>query len=257
MTIRDNVPAGAPCWVDLMSSDVEKSKAFYGELFGWTADEPNPEFGGYTNFRKDGEQVAGLMAAQEEGMPDVWSVYLAVEDAEKTVEVAKANGAQVFVEPMAVGDLGTMAVLADAGGAMIGMWQPGEHRGGLVGTGGAPCHFELHTRDYDTSRGVLQGRVRLGAADGERRRPTSATRSSTSATARTPGSWTPSDWLPEGVPAHWSVYFAVDDVDAALATGRRSSAARPIVPGEDTPYGVLATAADATGAVFKLRAGNA
>ena len=79
MTIRDNVPAGAPCWVDLMSSDVEKSKAFYGELFGWTADEPNPEFGGYTNFRKDGEQVAGLMTAQEAGMPDVWSVYLAVD----------------------------------------------------------------------------------------------------------------------------------------------------------------------------------
>ena len=85
MTIRDNVPTGAPCWIDLMSSDVEKSKAFYAGLFGWTADEPNPEFGGYTNLRKDGEQVAGLMAAQEEGMPDVWSVYLAVEDAEKTV----------------------------------------------------------------------------------------------------------------------------------------------------------------------------
>lgn len=149
MPIRDNVPAGAPCWVDLMSSDVERSKDFYGELFGWVAEEPNPEFGGYTNFVKDGDRVAGLMAAQEEGMPDVWSVYLAVEDAAKTVEVGKANGAQVFVEAMPVGTLGTMAVLADAGGAMVGMWQPGDHRGGLVGTGGAPCHFELHTRDYE------------------------------------------------------------------------------------------------------------
>src|SRR5215211_1044356 len=87
MTIRDHVPPGAPCWIDLMSSDVEKSKAFYGELFGWTADEPNAEFGGYTNLRKDGEQVAGLMAAQEPGQPDGWSVYLAVEDAEKATAV--------------------------------------------------------------------------------------------------------------------------------------------------------------------------
>ena len=39
MTIRQNVPNGAPCWVDLMSSDAEKSTAFYGELFGWTAED--------------------------------------------------------------------------------------------------------------------------------------------------------------------------------------------------------------------------
>ena len=48
MTIRQNVPHGAPCWIDLMSSDTDKSVAFYGALFGWTADEPNEEFGGYT-----------------------------------------------------------------------------------------------------------------------------------------------------------------------------------------------------------------
>ena len=32
MTIRQNVPNGAPCWIDLMSSDTDKSRAFYGEL---------------------------------------------------------------------------------------------------------------------------------------------------------------------------------------------------------------------------------
>ena len=31
------------------------------------------------------------MTAQQEGMPDVWSVYLAVDDAEKTVELAKTT----------------------------------------------------------------------------------------------------------------------------------------------------------------------
>ena len=33
-----------------MSSDTDKSIAFYTALFGWTANEPNEEFGGYTNF---------------------------------------------------------------------------------------------------------------------------------------------------------------------------------------------------------------
>ena len=93
MPIRQNVPNGAPCWIDLMSSDADKSTAFYGELFGWTAEAPNEEFGGYINLQKDGERVAGLMAAPEEGPADVWSVYLSVDDAEKTVEVAKSNGA--------------------------------------------------------------------------------------------------------------------------------------------------------------------
>ena len=75
--------------------------------------------------------------------------------------------------------------------------------------------------------------------------------------ARTPGSWTPSHWLPEGVPAHWSVYFAVEDVDEALATVADARRRHDRQPAEDTPYGVLATAADATGAMFKLRADDA
>ncbi len=152
MTIRQNIPPGAPCWVDLMSSDAEKSKAFYGQLFGWSAETAGPEYGGYTNFSKDGDPVAGLMQAQPHQVPsDVWSVYLAVEDAAAKVQAARDNGGEVYVDAMAVGELGVMAVVADAGGTSVGMWQPGKHRGGLVGTDGAPCHFELHARDYDAT----------------------------------------------------------------------------------------------------------
>jgi len=33
MPTRDTAPLGAPCWIDLMTSDPDKRKAFYGELF--------------------------------------------------------------------------------------------------------------------------------------------------------------------------------------------------------------------------------
>ena len=153
---------------------------------------------------------------------------------------------------MPVGSLGSMAVLADAGGAMIGMWQPAEHRGGLVATVGAPCHFELFTRDYDKSvqfyKDVFGWDPETPGDEPDFRYTLLEVGEGEGAGIMDAGAF-----LPDGVPAHWSVYFAVDDVDQALAKVKALGGAI-IVAGENTPYGVLATAADSTGAIFKLRA---
>src|SRR4029078_8971610 len=74
---------------------------------------------------------------------------------------------------------------------------------------------------------------------------------------------------PGDEPAHWAVYFAVSDADAAIARieelGGRAGAAvarmedlggRVVRPGEDTPYGRLATVADPTGTQFRIVANN-
>ena len=37
MPTRETIPVGAPCWVDLMTSDTARSRDFYCALFGWTA----------------------------------------------------------------------------------------------------------------------------------------------------------------------------------------------------------------------------
>jgi predicted enzyme related to lactoylglutathione lyase len=60
-----------------------------------------------------------------------------------------------------------------------------------------------------------------------------------------------SGFLPEGVPAHWSIYWAVADTDAALLTIGELGGST-LMPAEDTPYGRLAMAADPMGAPFKL-----
>ena len=93
MPKRDPARIGAPVWIDLFTSDPDKSRAFYGELLGWTAEEPNPDFGGYFNFSKDGSLIAGGMRNDgTAGVPDAWNVYLAVENAEATVAAATAAG---------------------------------------------------------------------------------------------------------------------------------------------------------------------
>jgi predicted enzyme related to lactoylglutathione lyase len=239
-----------------MTSDTQRSRQFYAELFGWAAEEPNEEFGGYFNFTKDGVRVAGCMASQPgDGVPDVWSVYLATDDATKTVDAARTNGAQVYVEPMQVGELGTMAVVADPGGASIGMWQPGLHRGfGRLNESGVPSWFELHTRDYDTAvdfyRDVFRWDTHVASDTREFRYTTLAHGDGWLA-----GIMDASAFLPEGVPAHWSVYFGVDDADAALARIVDLGGAI-VMAAEDTPYGRLATATDPNGAQFKLVAPN-
>ncbi|SRR5581483_581718 len=252
MPRTDSFPTGAPCWTDLFTSDTDKAVQFYGELFGWTAEEPNAEFGGYFNFRLDGVRVAGCMKNDPStGQPDVWSVHLATDDVEKVVETVPAHGGQVISPAMQVGNLGTMAILLDAGGAAVGAWKAMEHTGsGIVGEPGAPSWFELHTRDYDASVAFYRDVFRWDAhtmSDTPEFRYTTLFEGDAAAA----GIMDAATFLPEGVPAHWAVYFGSANTDASLETVVRLGGS-VVMPPEDTPYGRLAAAADPTGASFRL-----
>ena len=169
MPVRDHVRIGAPIWIDLFTSDPDASRAFYTSLFGWTWEDPGPEYGGYFNFLRDGLPAAGGMVnSGDNGTADMWNVYLEVEDAEATVDATTANGGAVVAPAMAVTTLGTMAVLIDVGGAAIGAWQPGDHKGfAVTGAPGTPSWFELHTRVYDKTLEFYQ-RVQVGHGHHER-----------------------------------------------------------------------------------------
>jgi uncharacterized protein len=242
---------GAPCWVDLMTSDVEGARAFYGQLFGWDSEDPQEQFGGYFNFAKNGGRVGGCMRKMSPNQPDVWSVYLMTDDAKRTVDAAADRGSQTLVSPMDVAALGTMAVVTDPTGASIGMWQPGEHPGfATIGEPGTPGWFELHARAYaeclDFYRDVFGWTTEtVGDSDDFRY---SVFKQGEDMYA---GVMDASGFLPAETQAHWTVYFAVDDTDAALA--RISELGGTMAqPAEDTPYGRLAGATDPYGAQFKL-----
>lgn len=253
MTARDKVIPGAPCWADLMTSDIDATREFYAAVFGWTAEEPNDEFGGYFNFRKDGVLIAGCMASQPDvPVTDVWSVYLASDDAQKTLATAESEGGQIHVTAMPVAELGTMAFLADPGGAGIGVWQPGTHQGfGIVDEPGTPSWFELHTRDYDQVvpfyRSVFGWETRVES-------DTEDFRYTTMQYADQPlaGVMDSRNFLAPDAPSCWSVYWAVADADEGA---RRivANGGSLIHPPHDTPYGRLVEVKDPHGAAFKLR----
>ena len=252
MAKRGDSPLGTPCWVELLTSDPDRSQDFYGRLFGWKVEDPGAEYGGYQNFLLHDVRVAGCMRNDgDAGIPDLWSIYLATDDAEATVARASEHGGQVMVPAMDVMALGRMAVVVDPGGAVIGMWQPGEHRGfGYVGEPGAPSWFELHTRDYEKSldfyREVFGWKTRVEGDSPEFRYSTVDVDDEQYA-----GVMDASGFLPEGVPPAWTVYFGVADADHSLSEVV-SLGGEVVMAAEDTPYGRLATAADPTGAVFRL-----
>jgi predicted enzyme related to lactoylglutathione lyase len=240
---------GEPNWIELFTTDPDTAKAFYGGLFGWTVQETGPAYGGYALFLRDGEPVAGLMENDGQGA-DSWSVYLESNNAADTVEMAKANGGQVIVEAMQVGDLGHLAVVSDPAGASVGIWQPLEHRGFAVrGEVSAPAWFEVLSSDYDavipfyenvfgwdthtmsetadlryTTLGkdddALAGIMDAGAVLGER-------------------------------PSHWRFYVEVADTDAALARANELGGAELMGP-DESPYGRLASIADPSGIPFMV-----
>jgi predicted enzyme related to lactoylglutathione lyase len=258
MPVRESAPTGSPCWIDLWTSDTDGSRSFYSELFGWEAQEPSAEFGGYFMFTLDGVPTAGCMGNMGDAPAnDTWKVYLASDDAAKTAEAAEAAGAQVVVTPMPVADLGVQAVLVDPAGATVGVWEPKAFPGlTVLNEHGAPSWFEVHTREHATSvafyRSVFGWDVNH-IADSDEFRYT--TMRDPIGEAELAGILDASAFLPEGAPALWAIYFEVDDADDAVAKVRALGGA-VAMEAQDTPYGRLATVLDPAGAQFKLLGPN-
>ena len=245
---------GAPCWIDLITSDSDKAKKFYGELFGWTFESGDQEkYGGYITASKHGKTVAGMMQKQtsQAGMPDVWTTYLRTVDAAATAEAVKEHGGQVFMEPMEVPQQGHMALFGDATGAAIGVWQPHGMQGyELAAEPGTPAWHELHARDYAKAvkfyQDVFGWETDVLSDTPEFRYTTLGAGDSAAA-----GIMDASGFLPAEVPASWQVYFAVEDTDAAIEKAVAMGA--QVIDGpDDSPFGRLATLSDPTGARFKI-----
>jgi uncharacterized protein len=246
---------GAPCWIDLYSSDTDKATAFYRDLFGWNAEPPQEGFGGYFTFTKDGKHVAGCMRNDgEQGHPDAWGIHLMTDDVEAVAEAAPEHGGSVEFAPMVVGENGSSTMLKDPGGANVGAWQPNQQKGfEVTGENGTPAWFELHTRAYEQTIAFYRD---VFGWDAHTVSDTDDFRYTTlgEGDGQLAGIMDDSPY-PDDEAAHWAVYFAVSDADAAIA--RVEALGGSVVrPAEDTPYGRLATVADPTGTRFRLVASD-
>jgi predicted enzyme related to lactoylglutathione lyase len=251
MATRDTAwPEGTPCWVDLAVDDLPRARAFYSSLFGWDIPEGAPEFGGYTMGALDGRQVAGIGPKMGDGMPTVWTTYLASDDADATASKITAAGGQLISEPFDVGEAGRMAVAADPSGAVFGLWQGRQHTGAqLVNAPGALLWNENMSRDFTGNEAFYRAVFGYSYGDvggGDFRYATLDLNGRSVGGIGELGADQPAE-----VPAHWSAYFGVADTDATVATAVRLGG-ELIAPAFDSPYGRIAVLSDDQGAVFSV-----
>jgi predicted enzyme related to lactoylglutathione lyase len=110
---------GSWSWNELNTRDLERSKSFYSEVFGWDPVTQGEGANSYTEWKLDGESVAGMMEMPPMVPADVpphWLVYFAVDDADAAVAKIQELGGSVFVPPMDV-QPGRLSVVADPQGA--------------------------------------------------------------------------------------------------------------------------------------------
>jgi uncharacterized protein len=194
---RTSHAPGTFSWVDLATTDAAGAKEFYGELFGWVAEDMPGEAGTYTMFRLDAKDVAACFA-QGDGAPPHWNSYVTVEDVDASMEMAAELGGSVLMPAGDIEGIGRMAVIADPTGAAVALWEPRGHIGaGLVNAPGALCWNDLGTTDPDAAwafyRELFGWTIRCStgrSATGSRRTAASIARATRKAVGRRAGSST-------------------------------------------------------------------
>ncbi|HXQ76437.1 MAG TPA: VOC family protein [Acidimicrobiales bacterium] len=250
MPTFSSYPANTPSWVDLQTPDPAAAQAFYGSVFGWTTADLGPEAGGYGMFQKDGANIAGVGPTMGEGQPPAWTSYVNVIDAEATVARATIAGGTILLEPMPVMEAGHMALFADPTGAVLGLWQPGQHKGADVANDPDTwCWNELNTRDVAKATSfythVFDWEASKAAFDGMEYTEWKNGGATIGGMLEMPA------MVPAQVPAHWLVYFAVSDTDATVATAQKLGATVFVAP-TDIPPGRFSVLADPAGAMFAV-----
>ena len=245
---------GTPCWVDVTSPELERSVAFYTELFGWAAErDPRPEAGGYTMFSKDGKLVAAGSPPQQEGMPSYWSTYIASDDVDATAAKIREAGGTLLMEPFDVFGAGRMVFAQDPTGAAFGVWQAGEHHGAqLANEPGSFTWNECQTTDPAGAVAFYSAVFGHGVDEWDmgQEEPYRVLKVGDKGIAGV------SKIGPQqaGTPPNWGTVFAVADTDAAVAQAQELGA-KLLLPPMDLPdIGRFAVLQDPVGAVFQVLA---
>lgn len=262
MTNTRTYPHGVPCWVDVVTTDLDEAKQFYGALFDWTFHDaiPTDAPGSYLIATLGGEDVAAIAPA-EPGDEIAWRTYIAVEDADATAAAVTKAGGTILLPPVDAGPGGRQAGCRDPLGALFHVWQP-RHRLGAqaVNVAGTWNFSDLSTTDAATSRAFYADLFGWEFDDTLVRRPGYGAHLQATVYPdilavqkeinAPPGFEDAVAWMVNGDNNTWQVTFAVEDRDSSAE--KAQSLGATVVSSEDTGWTKTVTIRDPQGALLVM-----
>jgi predicted enzyme related to lactoylglutathione lyase len=110
--------------VELNTTDVDKSKSFYGKLFDWKLEDVPMGDMTYTLIKPGSGTGGGMMKHPIPGAPSAWLAYVQVDDIQAATKKAKSLGATIMKDVTEVMGAGSFSILLDPTGAALGLWKP-------------------------------------------------------------------------------------------------------------------------------------
>lgn len=110
--------------VELNTTDVDRAKAFYGQLFDWTLEDTSMPGGTYTLIKVGQGTGGGMMKHPMPGAPSMWLAYVAVDDIRASTEKVKTLGGKVIVDVQEIPNVGWFSVIMDPTGAALALFKP-------------------------------------------------------------------------------------------------------------------------------------
>jgi predicted enzyme related to lactoylglutathione lyase len=229
-------------WHDLMASDVEAAKRFYGELFGWKFKSEGKEQG-YEHIFAGEQGIGGVLKNDPKfGAPPHWLAYVSVDDVDAAVAIAIKNGGKQYHKET-IPEVGTFAVVADPTGAVFSPFHHTGKNAGKPEPDGPPgmyhfCWDELLTSDpekaakfYAQVFGWGVESMDMGAMGQYRLLKRPGTKDQKGNPRNAGGVM----GLPPGVPhPFWVNYVGVPDCDATAKKAERLGG-KVMMPGTDIP----------------------
>ncbi|OJD15375.1 hypothetical protein AJ78_04380 [Emergomyces pasteurianus Ep9510] len=125
-------PFGAPCWLNVPATDIERAKSFYIKVFNWkmqaapNADEKKITLFTFPASEKGQSPFCGSIERVDTVMPtkdgNAFRLYFMVEDDKKTVKDIIANGGAQVSEATPEGSHGFITHCSDSEGNGIGIY---------------------------------------------------------------------------------------------------------------------------------------
>ncbi len=109
---------------ELNTTDVDRSKAFYGKLFDWKFEQiPGADGMKYTTIGVGEGTGGGIIDQKIPGASSAWMPYVLVDDVQAATKKARSLGATIMKDVTPVPDMGAFSILQDPTGAIIGLFQ--------------------------------------------------------------------------------------------------------------------------------------